>query len=123
MAAKRILVADDDRSTRELISLILEDEGYEVITAVNGVETVKKATAEQPDLVVLDIMMPEMDGYEALNKIKDDSQLADIPILVITARTIKIYEKISKGLGAIDHITKPFSPDDLVSKIKSVLGE
>jgi len=122
MSNGKILVADDDKSTRELISIVLEDEGYEVITAINGIETVEKASKEKPDLIVLDIMMPQMDGYEALNKIKDNDELARIPILVITARTIKIYEKISKGLGAVDHITKPFSPDELIEKIKSFLA-
>ncbi|MBN2382003.1 response regulator [bacterium] len=122
MPNAKILVADDDKSTRELISIVLEDEGYEVITAINGIETIEKAAKEKPDLIVLDIMMPQMDGYEALNKIKENEELTAIPILVITARTIKIYEKISKGLGAVDHITKPFSPDELLEKIKMFLG-
>lgn len=122
MPKAKILVADDDKSTRELISIVLEDEGYEVITAINGIETVEKTQKEKPDLIVLDIMMPQMDGYEALNKIKENSDIARIPILVITARTIKIYEKISKGLGAVDHITKPFSPDELLDKIRVILG-
>lgn len=122
MSKRKILIADDDKSTRELISIVLEDEGYEVTTAVNGIETIDKAIKEKPDLIVLDIMMPQMDGYEALNKIKDNDEIAEIPILIITARTIKIYEKISKGLGAVDHITKPFSPDELLDKIKSILS-
>lgn len=121
MSKSKILVADDDKSTRELISIVLEDEGYDVVTAMNGLETVEIAAKEKPDLIVLDIMMPQMDGYEALNKIKENEELARIPILVITARTIKIYEKISKGLGAVDHITKPFSPDELLEKIKTFL--
>ncbi|MFC1854079.1 PleD family two-component system response regulator [candidate division CSSED10-310 bacterium] len=121
MSKGKILVADDDKSTRELISIVLEDEGYDVITAINGIETIDKTVKEKPDLIVLDIMMPQMDGYEALNKIKENEEIARIPILVITARTIKIYEKISKGLGAVDHITKPFSPDELLDKIKSIL--
>lgn len=122
MPKAKILVADDDKSTRELISIVLEDEGYEVITAINGIETVEKTQKDKPDLIVLDIMMPQMDGYEALNKIKENAEIANIPILVITARTIKIYEKISKGLGAVDHITKPFSPDELLDKIRVILG-
>jgi CheY-like chemotaxis protein len=119
----KILVADDDAATREMLSFLLQDEGYEVLCAKNGLETVEAVEREAPDLVLLDLMMPEMDGYEALNALREAGRLRALPILIVSARSLPIYQQISKNLGAVEHVVKPFAPDDLLAKIRVVLAE
>jgi CheY-like chemotaxis protein len=118
----KILVADDDAATRQMLEFLLQDEGYEVLLAKNGLETVQLVEKEAPDLVLLDLMMPEMDGYEALNVLRESGRLRTMPILIVSARSIPIYQEISKNLGALEHIVKPFVPDDLLAKVREALG-
>ncbi len=118
MEQRTILIVDDDNSLRELVRINLEHEGYLVKQARNGVEGVAAVRDERPDLVVLDIHMPEMDGVEACAKIRAFSQ---VPILMLTAR-IKSYDVVS-GLdqGADDYLGKPFNMDELLARIRALL--
>lgn len=118
MEQRTILIVDDDNSLRELVRINLEHEGYYVKQARNGVEGVASVRDERPDLVVLDIHMPEMDGVEACAKIREFSQ---VPILMLTAR-VKSYDVVS-GLdqGADDYLGKPFNMDELLARIRALL--
>lgn len=118
MEQRTILIVDDDNSLRELVRINLEHEGYLVKQARNGVEGVTAVRDERPDLVVLDIHMPEMDGVEACAKIREFSQ---VPILMLTAR-FKSYDVVS-GLdqGADDYLGKPFNMDELLARIRALL--
>lgn len=120
---KKILLADDDEVILKIEKFNLEKAGYEVITAGNGQDAVEKGREILPDLFILDIMMPIMDGYTALLKLKGYEQTKNIPAIVLTAQEGGIYDKISKELGAIDHLRKPFNPNDLVEKVKDILGD
>jgi CheY-like chemotaxis protein len=122
VAKAKILVADDDAATRQMLELLLQDEGYEVLLARNGMEVVQQVESQAPDLVLLDLMMPEMDGYEALNALRESGRLRSMPILVVSARSIPIYQEISKNLGAVEHIVKPFVPEELLVKVREALS-
>lgn len=114
----KILVADDDESIVELITLYLRKNGFEVITARDGVDALRKIAQHSPDLVVLDIMMPEKDGWEVCREIRQRYRL---PVIMLTARS-EDYDKIlGLELGADDYITKPFNPRELVARVRAVL--
>ncbi len=121
----RILVVDDDREVREVIKQTLSDQGYQIIEASNGVEayqmTVEAAVAERPDLIVLDIMLPQMNGYEVLEKLKANSQVAYIPVVIVSARNGTQDETRGMKAGAADYITKPWPPGELESRVKIAL--
>jgi two-component system KDP operon response regulator KdpE len=113
-----ILIADDDAPILRLVRTKLQNDGYRVVTATNGQEAVDLFENEQPDLIVLDIMMPIMDGIEALRRIREQSQ---VPIILLTARTAGRDKVRSLDLGADDYITKPFDPDELSARVAAVL--
>lgn len=114
----KILVADDDESIVELITLYLRKDGFDVITARDGGEALRKITQHSPDLVLLDIMMPVKDGWEVCREIR---QLYRLPVIMLTARS-EDYDKIlGLELGADDYITKPFNPRELVARVRAVL--
>ncbi len=118
---KRILVVDDDRDIRLTVQKCLEVEGYEVITASNGRYAVERATFEQPDLVLMDVTMPQMDGLEALRILKGDEKTASIPIVLLTAKDS--YADMTAGweTGTDLYLTKPFLPSELVTFVKCIL--
>ncbi len=120
---KRILVADDDRNILYLISEVLAKGDYEVYQAVNGDHALKWCRETKPDLLVLDIMLPGLDGYRVLEEIKADPATRDIKVVVISARTKP--EEVERGLaaGADHYFTKPFRISDLTAKIRELLGE
>lgn len=118
MQKRLILVADDDAPILRLVRTKLQTDGYRVLTATNGQEAVDLFENEQPDLIVLDIMMPVMDGIEAMRRIRADSQA---PIILLTARTAGRDKVRSLDLGADDYITKPFDPDELSARVAAVL--
>jgi two-component system alkaline phosphatase synthesis response regulator PhoP len=117
----KILLVDDEPDILEIIGYNLSNEGYQIITATNGVEAVKKAKKELPHLIILDVMMPEMDGIEACNIIRKNPDLKDTLITFLTARGEDYSQLAGFDAGADDYITKPIKPKVLVSKIKALL--
>lgn len=119
---KKIMVVDDEPDTIDLVKLVLETEGYEVVEAFSGRECLDKLEREKPDVVLLDIMMPEMDGWEVFRKIKE--RYEDLPVAMLTVRD----QDIDKMLGlhvlkADDYITKPFGRRDLLNRVKKLIKE
>lgn len=119
---KRILVVDDEVEAVKMMRIVLETSGYEVIGAHEGQEALKKAREENPDLIILDLMLPKMDGYKVCGLLKKDSRYAKIPIVMFTARVQEEDIQLGKELGADAYITKPFEPQALLGKIKELLG-
>ena len=117
----KILLVDDEPDILEIVGYNLSNEGYEVITAENGYEGVKKAKKEQPQLIILDVMMPEMDGIEACENIRKVPELKDTIITFLTARGEDYSQVAGFDAGADDYITKPIKPKVLVSKVKALL--
>jgi DNA-binding response OmpR family regulator len=120
---KKILVVDDETELLKALSIRLKTSGYEVITASDGQEGLEKAKSLNPDLIVLDILMPKMDGYEVCRMLKFDEKYKSIPVIMLTAKTQDIDKAMGKKVGANDYITKPFETQDLIDKIKKYLGE
>lgn len=119
---KKILVVDDEPHIQKLIALRLKVNRFQVFTAGNGVEGLEIAKREKPDLILLDIMMPKMNGYEFLQKLKTMPSVRIIPIIMFTAKASQEDVDRAIALGAIDYVIKPFDADRLLSKIYSVLG-
>lgn len=119
--AKKILIVDDEQDIVELLKYNLEKEGYKCFTANNGVEALVKAREKKPDVVLLDIMMPEMDGIETCRQIREDDSLRDIFVAFLTARGEEYSEIAGFDVGADDYITKPIKPRVLISRIKALL--
>lgn len=117
----KILLVDDEPDILEIVGYNLKNEGYQVFTAKNGIEAVKKAKKQAPHLILLDIMMPEMDGIEACEKIRNTNGLEDVVIAFLTARGEDYSQVAGFEAGADDYITKPIKPKVLLSKIKSLL--
>jgi DNA-binding response OmpR family regulator len=116
----KILTVDDEPDVRRLIEIKLKKAGFEVVTAADGEEGVDKAKSEQPDLILMDVMMPKMDGFTAVEKIKTGNQ-SDPVIIMLTAKGTE--DDVMQGLvgGADDYITKPFAPRELVARVKVAL--
>ena len=121
--AKRILVADDDDDVRELIVFRLERAGYEVLTASNGEEAVAVALERRPDLCVLDVMMPKLDGYAVTRRLRASDGFADVPVLLLTASVQEAA--VAEGLeaGADDYVKKPFPPQELLARVAAALDQ
>jgi len=117
----RVLIVEDDEALLEAISDILEGAGYEVVRATNGAEGLRKLAEQKPDVVVSDIVMPEMDGYEFLRATRQLSHGVTIPFLFLTARTAKADVRLAKQIGVEDFLTKPFEPEDLIVAIENAL--
>jgi len=117
----KVLVVDDERAIVRLIEVNLRLENFEVITAADGFQALQEVQASRPDLIILDIMMPRMDGWEVLRRVRQEESSRDIPVVVLTARTSD--SDIIQGwqLGADEYITKPFSPIALVKTVEMVL--
>lgn len=113
-----ILVVDDERSLVDLVASYLEREGYRVHRAYDGTSAIETARRESPDLVVLDLMLPEFDGFEVCRQLR---QFSDAYVLMLTARTEEIDRVIGLSVGADDYVTKPFSPRELVARVKAML--
>ena len=117
MAAKKILVVDDDAKIVELVKLYLIRDGYSVLTAYDGKEALRVARESHPDLIVLDIMLPGMDGLEVCRALRAESS---VPIILLTAKTLEQDRIIGLDLGADDYVTKPFSPKELAARVRAV---
>ena len=123
MAPARILCIDDEKEIIDLIRLILARKGYEVAGATSGDEGLAKARSWKPDLVLLDLMMPDMDGWEVFHRIRADESLAEIPVIVVTARAQSIDRVLGLHVARVnDYISKPFTPQDLVESVERVLA-
>ena len=119
--SRRILVVEDHEDNRQILRDLLASMGYAIIEAVNGEEAVAIAAAERPDLILMDIQMPVMDGYEATRRIKADPELCAIPIIVVTSYALSGDEEKARSAGCDDYVTKPYSPRALLTKIREYL--
>ena len=120
--AERILIVDDDADTLRLVGLMLQRQGYQIIAASNGSQGLTKAFEERPDLILLDVMMPDMDGYEVTRRLRKNPATASIPILMFTAKT-QLDDKVAGfEVGADDYLTKPTHPTELQSHVKALLA-
>ena len=122
MSKGKILVVDDEVNITQILEFSIGAEGYEVIAAQNGEEAIDKARREQPDLIILDIMMPIIDGYEACRILKSNPLTKNIPVILLTAKGRDIDRRLGYEVGATDYIIKPFSPNKLVDKIHKLLS-
>ncbi|MCD6599663.1 MAG: response regulator transcription factor [Dehalococcoidia bacterium] len=118
MAGKKVLIVDDDVKTVELVKLYLKRDGYKVLTAYDGVEALRLAREGHPDLIVLDLMLPDIDGLEVCRTLRGES---DVSIIMLTARTTDEDKLAGLELGADDYVTKPFSPRELAARVRAVL--
>lgn len=121
MIYKKILVVDDEENIVELIKYNLKNNGYDIITAFDGEEAYIKAIKENPDLILLDIMLPMLDGIEVCKKLKKNKQTENIPIIMLTAKTEETDKVLGLEIGADDYITKPFNIRELIARVKAVL--
>lgn len=121
MSEKKILVVEDHQDTRELLKYNLESAGYEVVAAADGLTGLEMAQAHKPDLIILDLMLPGMDGLEACRRMKQDAELAGTPVIMLTAKGEEVDRIVGLELGADDYVVKPFSPRELVLRIKAVM--
>lgn len=120
---KKILVAEDSPTVLAIIKSVLEDAGYSVVTASDGQEALNKAKTEKPDLFILDLMLPKVDGYKVCGILKFDRNFADKPVIILTARAGDSDKDMAKDVKADDYVTKPFEPSLLIPKIKKFLKE
>ncbi len=121
LSSGTVLLVDDEEDLLELLSYALRREGFDVLTAQDGAEALRVAKAERPDLVVLDIMMPKMDGIETCQRLREEANLRLVPILMLTARGEERDEILGLDAGADDYLTKPTSPNLLVSRVRALL--
>lgn len=123
MDRKRILLVDDETELVDMVKMRLEAYNYEVITAYDGQEALDKAHREKPELIILDLMLPKIDGYKVCRMLKFDEKYKHIPIIMFTARAQEEDERLGQEVGADAYITKPFEPQVLVGKIKELLKD
>jgi len=121
MSKGRILIVEDDRDITEMVEYNLTEEGYETISAPDGRTGVELAGKRRPDLIILDIMLPVMDGFEVCRALKSDSSTADIPIIILSAKSQETDKVLGLELGADDYVTKPFSPRELIARMRAIL--
>jgi DNA-binding response OmpR family regulator len=119
----KILIAEDERDIRDLVAFTLRFAGHEVVVATNGEEAVQMAPQVSPDLILMDVRMPKMTGYEACKVMKANPDIKDIPVVFLTARGQE--NEIQQGLdaGAEEYLLKPFAPDQLTNRVKAILGK
>jgi two-component system alkaline phosphatase synthesis response regulator PhoP len=123
MGQKRILVVDDEVDLVETIRFPLEMEGFNVLVSYNGEDALNQARKENPDLILLDLMLPKLDGYKVCRLLKFDERYKHIPILMLTAKTQEKDKLLGKETGADEYITKPFDIDELMKKVKAYLSK
>ena len=121
MAKGRILIVEDDRDITEMVEYNLTEEGYETLSAADGAAGVKLAEKHRPDLVILDIMLPVIDGFEVCRTLKSGDLTADIPIIILSAKSRETDKVLGLELGADDYVTKPFSPRELIARTRAIL--
>lgn len=121
MAKRKILIVEDDRDIVEMVEYNLREEGYATVSALNGEDGVNLARRERPDLIILDIMLPVMDGFEVCRALKSDEETARIPIIILSAKSQETDKVVGLELGADDYVTKPFSPRELIARIRAIM--
>lgn len=121
MAKKKILVVEDEVDLVKAIELRLTKEGFDVITSLDGEDALKKARTENPDLLILDLMLPKIDGYKVCRLLKFDQKYKNVPVIMLTARVEERDRNLGMEMGADEYITKPFEWDDLLAKILNFL--
>lgn len=119
--AQQVLVVDDDKQIVRLVKTYLEGAGFRVLTAYEGGDALRVARRERPDLIVLDIQLPERDGWEITRLVRADERLATVPILMLTARVEDTDKIVGLELGADDYLTKPFNPREVVARVRAIL--
>ena len=117
----KILIAEDERDIRELVSFSLQFGGFSVVQAANGAEAVEQAQKESPDLILMDVRMPKMTGYEACRQMKTIDAVRDIPVVFLSAKGQESEIQTGLEVGAEEYILKPFAPDELVKQVQAVL--
>jgi len=119
MAGARVLIVDDEPMVRDVLERYLRNEGYEVGLAADGEEALERAVADDPDLILLDLMLPKLDGYEVFTRIREAGRRT--PVIMLTARGEETDRVVGLDLGADDYVTKPFSPREVVARVRAVL--
>ena len=122
MSSKKILVVEDTEDNRQILRDLLGMAGYDMIEAHDGAEGVNQAAAHKPDLILMDIQMPVMDGYEATRRIKANPELKGIPILAVTSYALSGDEQKARAAGCDGYIAKPYSPRQMLAKVREILG-
>jgi len=120
MAGKKILIVEDEKDILQLVKLYLDKEGFRTITATNGLDALRQTRSDHPDLLILDLMIPEIDGLEVCKKLRLTPQTAMLPIIMLTAKSEESDMVVGLELGADDYVTKPFSPRGLVARVKAL---
>ncbi len=121
MARKKILVVDDSRTAMMMNKMILAKHPFTIVTACNGREGVEKALAELPDLILMDVVMPEMNGFDALRAIRDKAETKDTPVIMVTTRSEAENVEVGYEIGCNDYITKPVNGPELIEKIRGLI--
>ena len=114
----KVLIVDDVRSEVQLIANVLSPQGYDCIQASNGTEAIERARSEQPDLILLDVVMPGQDGFATCRQLKRDATTKDIPVVIVSSKNGESDRWWGQKQGAVEYLTKPFSPDDLVTLVR-----
>jgi two-component system cell cycle response regulator DivK len=120
---KKVLVVDDNEDNRQILVDLLSAAGYEIVAATNGLDAVSLATSEHPDLVLMDIQLPGIDGHEATRRIKATPELATVPVIAVTSYALAGDDRKAAEAGCDDYVTKPFSPRALLAKVRERLGD
>ncbi|HWQ84571.1 MAG TPA: response regulator [Anaerolineales bacterium] len=118
----KILIADDERDIRDLVAFALRFAGYEVVATSNGEDALRAAQTELPDLILLDVRMPRMTGYETCRLLKEQAFTRTIPVVFLSAKGQEAEVNAGMLLGAVEYIVKPFSPDDLLKRVRAILA-
>jgi len=122
VAPKKILIVDDEESIRTVLTFVFENAGYDVVAAANGDEGLEKVFAFRPDLVILDLMMPNVDGWEVMRLLRADARTEKIPVVLLTAKGEIRDKMFALQQGATDYVTKPFSRPDLLRRVEEILA-
>jgi two-component system alkaline phosphatase synthesis response regulator PhoP len=121
METKKILIADDNENIRDALTYLLEDEGYDLLLAKDGADTIRKVRELRPDILFLDIMMPEINGYDVCRTIKNDPELKNTYVIMLTAKGQVLEQERGREVGADEYVVKPFSPMEILAKVKAIL--
>ncbi len=119
--SKKTLIVDDEKLILISTRIVLESVGFKIVTAASGEEALVIARAAQPGLILLDIMMPGIDGWETLSRLKEDPELKEIPVIIFTAREHSRGRQLAREMGAVDYFQKPFEPDELIDIVEEYL--